>query len=753
MTGGPPVGDRVQQVAGVGYTADELYEHSPCGLLTLSTSGTVLAVNATVLGWTGRQRREVVGRPVVQLLAPSSRLTWETRVAPELGLLGRVTAAELAVRGSGGPDVAVLVSCTITSVTPGAPDVVRVVAFPAGERFAYEHELVRLRRAAEKSAARMRVLHRVASDLTAARTPDDAAERLVRALAEESGASAVTVWLHAPRERVLRRAAGTRAPDELAPELVRLPSASLVATAARTRAVAAVESPEHCARTHPQTSAALGDARMQAVLAVPLLQDGLLLGAYTLAFTRARPFGDDELAAHAVIAGNAAQVLHVAQLHAELGHLALHDALTALPNRTLFFDRLEQALAHSSRDGSPVSVLMLDLDGFKLVNDGLGHGAGDEVLVEVSGRLRRAVRGSDTVARLGGDEFVVLCEGAGRDHAVGLAAKLEAAVRTPIVVGSGEEVVLTTSVGVAVHTHESAEAPVSGADLVRAADAAMYQAKARGKARHTVYDIGMRSGADERARTAVLVRDALLDDGVVVHYQPIVDLRTGRVTGVEALCRVEAPDGRLLMPAEFIGVAEDRGLVVALGQRVLTRACRQLVAWHEEGLGHLDVSVNVAAQQAAEDDLADVVAGALAEAGCPPDRLVLELTESTLLTAAPSTLSSLHALRELGVGIAIDDFGTQYASLHYVQHFPITELKVDRSFVAGLPHERVERAIVSAVAGLASDLDLVCVAEGIETPEQAGHLAALGVRGQGYLLGRPAAAQHCAELLGRTLHR
>jgi hypothetical protein len=243
VTGGPPVGDRVQQVAGVGYTADELYEHSPCGLLTLSTSGTVLAVNATVLGWTGRQRREVVGRPVVQLLAPSSRLTWETRVAPELGLLGRVTAAELAVRGSGGPDVAVLVSCTITSVTPGAPDVVRVVAFPAGERFAYEHELVRLRRAAEKSAARMRVLHRVASDLTAARTPDDAAERLVRALAEESGASAVTVWLHAPRERVLRRAAGTRAPDELAPELVRLPSASLVATAARTRAVAAVESP------------------------------------------------------------------------------------------------------------------------------------------------------------------------------------------------------------------------------------------------------------------------------------------------------------------------------------------------------------------------------------------------------------------------------------------------------------------------------------------------------------------------------
>jgi EAL domain-containing protein (putative c-di-GMP-specific phosphodiesterase class I) len=281
----------------------------------------------------------------------------------------------------------------------------------------------------------------------------------------------------------------------------------------------------------------------------------------------------------------------------------------------------------------------------------------------------------------------------------------------------------------------------------------MYESKAGGKDRHTVYDAGMRSAADQRARTEAVVRDALLDDRVVVHYQPIHDLRTGRATGVEALCRVLAPDGRVLMPAEFIAVAEDRGLIVPLGQRVLTLACAQLVLWQADGLPDLDMSVNLAAQQAAEPDLADVVAAALATTGCPPDRLVLELTESTLLSAAPSTLSSLEALRGLGVGIAIDDFGTQYASLHYVQHFPITELKVDRSFVGGLPHSRVERAIVGAVAGLADALDLVCVAEGIETQQQADHLAGLGVRGQGYLLGRPTAAEHCLELLRRQLPR
>ena len=751
MTGGPSARPGGLDVLD-GYTSDELYEHAPCGYLTLSTSGVVLSANATALGWAGLERSQVVGRPVVRVLTPASRLTWETRIAPELGLHGRIDSAELAVRGTAGTDVPVLVSCVVRAPVEGAAEVVRLVAFPAGQRFAYEHELVRLRRASDRAEARMRVLHGVVADLAGARSPADAATRLTLALPRGCGASAATVWLHEPDQRRLRRVAGSRAPDDLAPELVRLDARALPAAAARASDVVAVESPEDCARRHPAVAAALADARAQAALAVPLVLDGALLGVYGLSFTRARPFGDEELTMHRMIARTAAQVLHGAQLHAQLGHLALHDPLTGLPNRTLFFDRVDQALTRSSRGGKPVALLMLDLDGFKLVNDGLGHAAGDHVLVEVARRLRAAVRGSDTVARLGGDEFVVLCEDAGQPQAVALATKLEQAVRQPVDV-DGDEAIVTTSVGVAVHAPAVDAAATDGTELLRAADAAMYEAKSRGKDRHTVYDAGMRSVADQRARTAALVRDALLDDRVVVHYQPIHDLRTGRATGVEALCRVLAPDGRLMMPAEFVPVAEDSGLIVALGQRVLTLACSQLVAWQEDGLTDVDVSVNLAAQQAAEDDLADVVGVALAATGCPPDRLVLELTESTLLSAGRSTLSSLEALRRVGVGIAIDDFGTHYASLHYVQHFPITELKVDRSFVGGLPHQRVERAIVGAVAGLADALDLVCVAEGIETQEQADHLASLGVRGQGYLLGRPAAAEHCAELLRRQLTR
>jgi predicted signal transduction protein with EAL and GGDEF domain len=372
------------------------------------------------------------------------------------------------------------------------------------------------------------------------------------------------------------------------------------------------------------------------------------------------------------------------------------------------------------------------------------------VLLEVARRLTATVRDADTVARMGGDEFVVLCEGTGEQAAVLLSCELEQAVRAPIAVAD-DEVRVTTSVGLVVHDPGAEAAVRAGIDLVRSADAAMYRAKEGGKDRHTVYDAGMQTEAELRNRTADVVREALLDQRLVVHYQPIVDLVTGRATGVEALCRVLAADGSLLMPAEFIGVAEDRGLIVPLGQQVLDVSCRQVVAWQSEGLAHLDMSVNVAAQQAAEEDFADVVAEVLARTGCPPDRLVLELTESTLLTAAPRTLSSLHRLRELGIGIAIDDFGTRYASLHYVQHFPITELKIDRSFVAGLPHQRTERAIVGAVASLARELDLVCVAEGIETTDQQAHLAGLGVRGQGYALGRPTPAEQCAELLRRTL--
>jgi diguanylate cyclase (GGDEF)-like protein len=627
---------------------------------------------------------------------------------------------------------------------------VRLTAFDAAERVEYERELLQARRAAECSEARSRALHRVVADLSQASDPDAVAACLVTALSDVLSARTTAVWRADPGagpgdDALLERAGGVRAPVELAPDLLTTGADHLVAQAARTGEVVVIASLDECEVQAPHLVDVLVRARLQTLVAVPLLSEGALLGVYLVAYQRARAHGDEDLELHRTLGRHAGQALERASLHEELGHLALHDPLTGLPNRMLLYDRIEQALAGAARRGAPVCLMMLDLDGFKQVNDGLGHRAGDEVLVQVGRRLSGVVRTSDTVARLGGDEFVVLCEGVD-EHVVGsLLEEVEQEVSRPMVV-DGEQVCVTTSIGVVMHLPDAAT-DTSGVELVRAADAAMYRAKKQGKARHSLYDATLRHEAEDRGRTEALIRTALEGDGVVVHYQPLFDLVTGAATGVEALCRLRGPDGGLVMPDVFIPVAEQRGLVLHLGRRVLLLACRQLAAWHATGLEHVSMSVNIAADQAAQEGFVDVVADVLRETGCPPASLVLELTESTLLTASPSTVDGLRRLRGLGIGIAIDDFGTRYASLHYVQHFPLTELKIDKSFVAGLPERRVETAIVTAVAGMARALDLVCVVEGIETAEQRAFLATLGVVGQGYHLGRPTAPDVCEAAL------
>jgi EAL domain-containing protein (putative c-di-GMP-specific phosphodiesterase class I) len=287
-------------------------------------------------------------------------------------------------------------------------------------------------------------------------------------------------------------------------------------------------------------------------------------------------------------------------------------------------------------------------------------------------------------------------------------------------------------------------------DLLRELSTELHGVQRRTSSRGPQHVAALRGEAAERARVEALLRRALAEDELVLHYQPLYDLASGRATGVEALCRLRDEDGSLVPPGAFIPLAEQRGLVAHLGWQVLGSACAQLARWRSLGLD-VEMSVNVAGEQASQPHFAELVGEALAAHGCPPDRLVLELTESTVLAASSDTLAGMGRVRELGVGIAIDDFGTRYASLHYVQHFPLTELKIDRSFVEGLPGRRVERAIVAAVAGMAHALDLVCVAEGVETREQHDALADLGlrVRGQGYLLGRPAAADQCEAMLRR----
>jgi diguanylate cyclase (GGDEF)-like protein/PAS domain S-box-containing protein len=443
------------------------------------------------------------------------------------------------------------------------------------------------------------------------------------------------------------------------------------------------------------------------------------------------------IAAHAAIAIDNARLYQAAQreiaarrqAEAELAHQATHDPLTGLPNRVLLHDRLGQAVAHRDRQGRAVAVLLLDIDRFKVVNDSLGHAAGDEILVAIAGRLLRAVRPGDTVARLGGDEFVIVCEGVhGELDAVGLADRAAAAFATPFTVGD-HELELTASVGIAMAAEEEADPD----DLLRDADAVMYRAKARGGGRWEIFDTALRGRVVERLRVETDLRRGLAAHELTPYFQPIVSLETGAVVGAEALARWEHPSRGLVLPAEFVDVAEESGLVIQLGQRVLFDGCRKIAAWTKSGTA-LGVAVNVSTRQLVHHDLVSAVQVALEVTGADPTLLTLEITETALMEDVGAVSHVLRRLRALGLHLVVDDFGTGYSSLIYLRRLPIDGLKIDRSFVAGLPHQAEDAAIVASIVNLAHNLGLVALAEGVETQEQAEHLRALGCdQAQGFL--------------------
>ncbi|HUR17767.1 MAG TPA: EAL domain-containing protein [Acidimicrobiales bacterium] len=417
---------------------------------------------------------------------------------------------------------------------------------------------------------------------------------------------------------------------------------------------------------------------------------------------------------------------------------ALHDSLTHLPNRTMFLDRLSQALGRRARKLNGLAVLFLDLDRFKWLNDSLGHPAGDELLMEVARRLQGAMRPGDTVARFGGDEFVVLCEELDNEsEAEALASRFAHVLAEPMVVAD-EETRVTVSTGIAFAPPGSTDC--SPETLLRDADAAMYQAKERGRNCHEMFNVATRLMAITRHETVNALRLGIERGDLVVHYQPEVDITTGRVVGVEALVRWQHPERGLLAPAEFIALAEDSGLIVELGRQVLEVACSQVMAWHERSGGKNPVvlAVNLAARQLMAPDLCDVVGAALAHSGMPAGRLCLEITESVLLEDAQDSARALEQLKALGVRIGVDDFGTGFSSLTYLKRFPVDSLKIDRSFVDGLGHDREDRAIVASVVDLAHAFGLTTIAEGVETLEQLGELRKIGCeQGQGYLWSPP----------------
>jgi len=427
--------------------------------------------------------------------------------------------------------------------------------------------------------------------------------------------------------------------------------------------------------------------------------------------------------------------------------LARYDSLTGLPNRNMFLGELERAAMRARRNGETFALCFLDLDRFKTINDTVGHDGGDELLKTMAARLRRTVRESDLVARLGGDEFVVLLEGSASASDVSfIAHSLKRAIAEPLSI-HGRSFLVTGSIGIGLYPADGEDA----ATLLKHADAAMYLAKEKGKNNVQFYTAELADLAARQFETESALRLALVRQEFVLHYQPKVDVLTRRVLGMEALVRWQHPTRGMVPPGDFIPLAEERGLIVPIGRWVIQAACRQIRDWRHAGLTVPRVAVNLSARQFADEALVEDIAQAMREHGVAPADIEIELTESVLMVDPDRANTVLQRLHGMGVRISIDDFGTGYSSLSYLKRFPAETVKIDRSFIRGLPGDGDDTAITQAVIAMAHSLGLTVIAEGVENEEQLAALRRLGCdEAQGFLLGRPMPAVELASRLGST---
>jgi len=585
------------------------------------------------------------------------------------------------------------------------------------------------RAAVTASEVRWRAFARVLEVIARGNALTETLQLLARTVEEQSSARCVVV-VRAPGEEVLVAAPTLRIPTRAVADALLPPGRPL-------RAGASLPVGD---LTPAFAGASLRDAGLLDVRTWPLpcAPDGGARGVLALGYAGPEPARDDTALADGAARVGALAVDHVL-VHRRLAHQADHDTLTDLPNRRAYLDRLARALAATERSDRWVLVLFLDLDRFKVVNDSLGHRVGDDLLRAVAARLRTAVRPGDTVARFGGDEFTMLCEEIEDEaHALRVVERVRGALQRPFVL-DGKELFTTGSIGIALGRgrHESPEA------LVGDADAAMYRAKDRGGNCVEVFDTAMRDRAVRRLALSSALHRAVEREEFTVVYQPTVRLATGEVDGVEALLRWNRPDHGVVAPGEFVPLAEENGLIVPIGAYVLEQACEQARRWSRlAGGAGPTVAVNLSARQLVDPGLLPLVRGALERSQVDPASISLEITESVLMGDVAASGSVLAELKALGLRLYVDDFGTGYCSLTYLQRFPVDGVKVDRSFVSGLGVRADAEAIVRAVIGLAHGLGLVAVAEGVETQEQLDRLIDLRCDvAQGYHLGRPAAAE------------
>ncbi len=458
----------------------------------------------------------------------------------------------------------------------------------------------------------------------------------------------------------------------------------------------------------------------------------------------------DELGQFAGYRGTGSDITERKLTEQRVHHVAQHDALTGLPNRSLLQDRLGQAVAYATRSGNPVWVMLIDLDRFKFVNDSMGHKAGDVLLMTVAARLRSSLRDADTVARLSGDEFVVIVSERGDQQLTpDIVGRVMNAVAQPVMLGT-KEFFVTCSIGVAVYPSESTNPDT----LIEHADIAMYRAKKLGRNNFQFYTPAMNEESLERVRIESALRNAVERGEFVLYYQPQLDMKSGKIVGMEALIRWQHPELGMVPPGRFISIAEETGMIVAIGAWVLRTACAQNKAWQDAGFDKLCVAVNLSARQFGAADLIENLAAVLLDTGLEPKYLEIELTESLFMSDITPAVDLLHRMKALGVNLSIDDFGTGYSSLSYLSRFPIDVLKIDRSFVADITRDANDEAIVTSIIALAHNLKLAVIAEGVETAEQLDYLRRHGCdEMQGYYFSKPLPAHEFEQLLveGRGL--